>query len=476
MQPVRLPLRETLAALPAEWPEDLFARIQAEARLSREKVVVLDDDPTGAQGVYDVAVLTDWTIESLGSEFENELPAVYLSTNTRSFLLPKAQAINLEIGRNLAEVRRRTGRSYKVVSRSDSTLRGHFPGEVEALEEGLQDHFDAWIIVPFLLAGGRYTIGDVHYVAEGKDLVPVGETQFAQDATFGFRSSRLQDWVAEKTHGRVSAADVASITLEDIRLDGPNQVTQRLLALPAGAICIVNAASMRDIAVVVRGLQAAEKQGKRYLYRTAASIVPLLAGIEPRPLLTKDELDLPEQGGGLFIVGSYVPKTTAQVEQLLALPGIVAAEIRVPALLELAARDAEIERVVKLADEALRKEKNVVIYTSRELITGADASKSLGIGQQVSAALVSIVRAISERPRYILAKGGITSSDIAVQGLSVSRALVLGQIQPAVTVWRTGEESRFPGLAYIVFPGNVGGPSAVADVCRMLDSSATRGQ
>lgn len=468
MTPVRLPLQETLAALPPEWPDDPFPQIQAYLRRTGEKVVVLDDDPTGTQTVHGVPVLTEWSVASLRREFDNDLPAFYILTNSRSLLLPEAQAINTEIGRNLAEAGRATGRPFTVVSRSDSTLRGHFPGEVEALAEALGGGFDAWTLMPFFLEGGRYTIENVHYVAEGDELIPAGQTPFARDATFGFQASVLPEWVEEKTGGRIPASVVGAISLDDLRHGGPERVTERLLALPAGSVCAVNSASMRDAAVFVAGLLVAEERGKRYLHRTAASFVPVRAGIHHRPLLALDDLNLPAAGGGLFVVGSYVPKTTAQVEHLLSSPGIVAAEIRVLALLDPAERDGEIARIAALADEALGEGRDVAIYTSRRLIADDDAARSLAIGQQVSSALVAIVRAIRQRPRYFVAKGGITSSDLAVKGLDVRRAMVVGQILPGVPVWQTGPESRFPGLTYIVFPGNVGGPSAVADVRRKL--------
>ena len=110
----------------------------------------------------------------------------------------------------------------------------------------------------------------------------------------------------------------------------------------------------------------------------------------------------------------------------------------------------------------------MVLATSRELVTSGDAAASLDIGNRVSAALVEIVRRLEVRPRYLIAKGGITSSDLATKGLGVKRALVRGQLLPGVPVWELGPETRFPGLPYIVFPGNVGGPSALTDAVQGL--------
>ncbi len=462
-------LAETLRRLPAEWPDDPLPAIQAAVRARAEQVVVLDDDPTGTQTVHGVPVLTEWPVEALRAELAGDLPAFYLLTNSRSLPPAEVQALNAAIGHNLAAAAQQAGRRFVVVSRSDSTLRGHFPGEVNALAEALGGSFDATLIIPAFIEGGRYTVDDIHYVAEGDTLIPAGATEFARDAAFGYRASNLRDWVAEKTGGRVPAEVVAAISLDDIRRGGPARVAERLLALSPGAVCVVNAAGNRDLAVVVGGLVEAEGQGRRFMYRTAASFVPLRAELSPRPLLRGADLALPESGGGLVVVGSYMPKTSGQVAALLAQPGMRGVEVRVAALLS-AQPSETIANAAHAAEQALAEGQDVVIYTSRELVTGADAETSLAIGRRVSDGLIGIVRAIEARPRYLLAKGGITSSDVATRGLGVRRALVLGQILPGVPVWQLGPESRYPGMAYIVFPGNVGGPGALVEVIQALRS------
>jgi uncharacterized protein YgbK (DUF1537 family) len=355
-----------------------------------------------------------------------------------------------------------------VVSRSVSTLRGHFPGEVDALAVALGGGFDATLLIPAFIAGGRYTIDDVHYVADGDRLIPAGETDFARDATFGYRASNLREWVAEQTGGRVPAAHVAAISIETIRHTGPDGVADLLAALHDGGICVINAAAERDLAVAALGILQAEARGKRFLYRTAASIVPLRAGISPRPLLAHADLDLPAAGGGLIVIGSFVSKTSGQVAALLEQPGLASVEVDVGALLANEGWDREIARVAQAADQRLRTGQDIANFTSRRLVTGADAESSLAIGRRVSDGLVAIARAITTRPRYLLAKGGITSSDTATRGLDVRRALVLGHILPGVPVWRLGPESRYSGMIYIVFPGNVGGPGALAEVVAAL--------
>ncbi len=473
----RIPKNELLDRLPDEWPQDLRPAIKKQVNAGGRKVVVLDDDPTGTQTVHSLPVLTEWSVPTLRAELENELPAFYILTNSRSFTLSIAQKINAQIGHNLIEAAQQAGREFVVVSRSDSTLRGHFPGEVEALADALAQSYDGWIINPFFPEGGRYTINDVHYVDEGGVLVPAGQTEFARDRAFGYTASNLRHWVAEKTAGQIAAKDVASVSIEDLpcedlRREGPQSVTSFLMTLSGGRACVVNADGYRDLEVFVLGLLAAEARGKKFLFRTAASFVQVRAGLSPRPLLMQSDLKLTHAGGGLIVVGSYVPRSTDQVNSLLSNTDILHTEINVAGLLNDQHREDEINRVVKEVDQALCKGNDIVIFTGRQLMTGKDAGTSLEIGQKVSQGLVSIVKRIKTAPRYILAKGGITSSDIATRALNVKKALVLGQILPGVPVWKLGAESRFLNLAYIVFPGNVGDADALVDVVRQLKAGS----
>ena len=220
--------------------------------------------------------------------------------------------------------------------------------------------------------------------------------------------------------------------------------------------------------VFALGLLMAEQSGRRYLVRSAAQIVAARLGLEPRPLLSGHELKRSGSAGGLVVVGSYVPKTTEQLTHLLANTNIERIELSVPALLDEAQRIECIGKALERIHLALRANRDVVLYTSRGLVTGDDAARTLQIGHRVSAALVEIVQQLTVRPRYLIAKGGITSSDLATRGLGVKRAMVLGQLLPGIPVWRLGAEAKFPGLDYVVFPGNVGGPHALIEAISKL--------
>ncbi|NJM37113.1 MAG: hypothetical protein HC845_04140 [Akkermansiaceae bacterium] len=449
------------AALPPVWPGDLKPLIrQFPTEHQGHKLVILDDDPTGTQTVHDLPVLTTWDREALCAEFGQPGPCFYILTNSRSLIAEEAKALNQEIAANLCFAAGE--RSFTVVSRSDSTLRGHFPLETDVLTEELGP-FDGTLIIPYFEAGGRYTIGDVHYVAEGDRLTPASETPFAKDAVFGYENSNLCQWVEEKTQGRVKAEDVASISLETIRTGGPAAVCAQLLGLTKGSTCIVNAAALSDMDVFALGLLQAEKAGRRYLIRAAAQIVSARLGLETRSLLNEEDVNAHQTNGGLILVGSYVPKTTEQLSHLLVHTNIDRIELPVTALLDETQRGEVITDALTKIHDAIRASRDIVVFTSRTLITGDDSASNLSIGNCVSAALVTIVKELEVCPRYLIAKGGITSSDIATKGLGIKRGIVTGQLLPGVPVWRTGGETRFPGIAYIIFPGNVGTSTALTD-------------
>jgi uncharacterized protein YgbK (DUF1537 family) len=465
-------LTELLAGLPPEPSESgLFGEISQGVEESGRKLVVIDDDPTGTQTVHDIELA-----------LLNKPRLFYLLTNSRSMPESEAVQVNRETAHQLVEASWKTGIDFVVASRSDSTLRGHYPGEIFALENVLSlsahERFDGHLVVPAFFEGGRYTINDIHYAAtptaDSDTLVPAHETVFAQDAVFGYKTAYLPAWIEAKSDGYWKADQVVSIGLELIRLGGPDAVAAKLKAVKGGLPVVINAAGYGDLAVVVLGLLRAEAVGKRFLYRTAASFVRLRGALKEKPLLQVSEIltdTASAKAGGLVVVGSYVPGSSVQLENLLALSNVVDIELPVERVIQSADEAREVSREAgRQLEGAVENGRIGVLYTSRKLITSADRAENLEIGKKVSEALIAAFHEVTSRPRFIIAKGGITSHDVAQKGLGAARAGVLGQLFPGVPVWklRTGAESRFEGVPYIVFPGNVGGPESLRDAAKLL--------
>ncbi len=445
-----------------------------------QHVVVLDDDPTGSQVVHDVPVLTRWDDDDLRWAFAHPARTFFVLTNSRSRSAADTRELLVDLDERLGRIAGEVGTRVALLSRCDSTLRGHFPLETDVLQQVAAERgrpYDAVLLVPAYVDAGRVTADDVHYARTGDVLVPVADTDYATDDAFGYTSSNLADWVAEKTAQRIRAADVTSLALTDIRAGGVERVTELLLGVRDGGVVVVNALDDSDLEVVALGLAAAEATGWRALCRVGPSFVPIRAGLERRDPLSDDELARGRRpGSGLVVVGSHVDLTTRQVARLLELPDLQVVELDVPALVDPATGAGELDRcTAALADAGGRTD--VLLMTSRKRVVLQDGESSLETARLVSSSLVELTRRLVEAhpPGWVVAKGGITSHDIATQGLRISRATVLGQLFPGiVSVWRTEASSDGPdvtGLAYVVFAGNVGEETTLRDAVKALRGS-----
>ena len=464
--------------------DELFAKIPAvdeaavDVALTKElldfdrKIIVLDDDPTGVQTVNGIHVYTDWTEESIAAGFAEENRMFFILTNSRAFQTAQTEAEHRTIAARVAAEARRTGKEFMLISRSDSTLRGHYPLETVTLARTLEEsgeRIDGEVLMPFFKEGGRFTIGDVHYVQEGAELTPAGDTEFARDKTFGYTSSDMKEYIEEKTQGAFRAADVVSISLDDLRAMRVDVIIKQLMAVTDFRKVIVNAVDYVDVKVFAIAMIRAMKEGKHFLFRTAAAWTKVIGGVTDKPLLRRDELVVPgNANGGLIIIGSHVKKTTEQFEKLRELDAVKFIEFNHLLVLDTPRLEEELQRIIRETEDAIRHGMTVAVYTGRKRFDAGSEAESLRVSVQISDALTSIVRRLSVQPAFLIAKGGITSSDVGTKGLSVRRALVLGQVAPGIPVWQTGAESKFPGMSYIIFPGNVGAVETLRDMVKML--------
>ena len=467
---LRQPLTDLLAGLPPAPDEaPLLAAIHARLAADPRAVVVLDDDPTGTQTVYDVSVYTRWDVPTLAAALRAGDPGFYLLTNSRSLSEAAAMALNRAVAANLRAASAAVGRPFTIVSRSDSTLRGHFPAETDALTEASAGPAPQFVLAPFFAEGKRITVGDVHWVHDGTVAVPVGATEFARDATFGFTASDLRDWAVEKSRGRWTRAQVAALPLATIR-QGADAVADWLVATDAPVI-VLNSAEDGDMAAAVLGMMIAEGQGRRYLCRTAAAFVRARLGLPRRPLLAPREM-VHGAGPGLVVVGSYVPRSTAQLGHARRLATARAVEVPADALLD-GRRDDAIRTAINAIHAAWEAGMDALLFTSRAVLQDVrDEGANLRIGQQISSALVEIVRGLPRAPTWFIAKGGITSSDMATEALGIRHATVLGAILPGVPVWRAVEAERWPDVPLVIFPGNVGTEDDLARAMIALHAAA----
>jgi uncharacterized protein YgbK (DUF1537 family) len=468
------------AGLPPARPDDtaLRAAVRAQRATAGLLLGVLDDDPTGSQAVHGIEVATALDPATYEAALDGgPAGACFVLTNTRSLAEPDAAALTVAAAGDLIAAAARRGQRIQLISRSDSTLRGHLLAEVTAIQQARRDvlgrGFDGVLLIPAFLEAGRVTAGGIHWARTGPDLVPVGETEFARDPAFGYRSSALAGFIAERTGGAVQPDQVTGISLADIRLGGPDRVAGLLAGVPSGGWVAVDGTEYSDLDVVASGVLRAEQAGQAFLFRTGPSFVRALLGQDPQPPLRGVQIWPAGERGtgrGLIVVGSHVGHTSRQLAALRARPGITAIELDVPAVLRGPAGVAA--QAARQAAAALPGS-DVLLYTSRAVATGRDAAGSLAIARTVSAALAGTVRDVlaAQRPGWVLAKGGITAHDVATHGLGIRRALVAGQLFPGViSVFHPVDaDPAAAGLPYVVFAGNVGDDGTLAQVVDILN-------
>jgi uncharacterized protein YgbK (DUF1537 family) len=440
---------------PPPWPDDPLPQLAR--RAAERPVVVIDDDPTGTQTVRDATVMTAWDAPTIGRHLREDL--LFLSANSRALDEPAAVKVTRAAADLALEAGATVGRPVTLVSRSDSTLRGHFPAETQAVAAAIGRPDARVLLAPYFGESGRVTVGDAHHLMRDGDLVNVADTEFARDATFGYRSRSLPAWVVERyVRAGIPAPPVASLPLAVIREAGPNGIAEALPATSEGAVVVVNAEVDRDIDVVALGALLAEEAGLPLVARTAASYVRARAGRGAATILAPGELGA--DGPGLIVVGSHVEVTTRQLERLMAQPGsdrISAVELPVePVMLGGRQRAGVIGAAADALEAALAAGRTALVSTPR---VRSDVGPEGG--GAIASALVEIVDRIGRRPGWTIGKGGITSFELASRALRMHEARVAGQLLPGVPAWVGGDGSRWPGMPLVVFPGNVGDAAAL---------------
>ena len=404
-----------------------------------EKMVVLDDDPTGIQTVQGCLLITEWDETHVREGFNDDVPFFYILTNTRAMTREEAARVTQEAMEMVIKVNQDYGYRLIIVSRSDSCLRGHFPLETDIIRQCLMRHHlpvaGKTPFCPAFIEAGRVTIDGTHYMQDGTRLIPVSETEFAHDNVFAYHTSVLADYIREKGAN-------------------PDDYT------------IVNAQSYDELDAFAQTVLSGSPAEETLVIRSSSSLPKAIASrLDEKPnKYSGTVVQFFGKGTPFFIVGSHVKKTTQQLERLLQEEGTCAVEVDVQRILD----DAEplmqetLQTIRQIVDEHLTP----VVYTSRQEIRLADADQRQHLGQQVSDFLVDIVRRLPFTPSYLVAKGGITSHDILTKGLGIQSARVLGQVVPSVPCVMA---AQFP---YIIFPGNVGNVDSLAEVYKKLKYTA----
>jgi uncharacterized protein YgbK (DUF1537 family) len=411
--------------------------------------VVLDDDPTGTQAVSDVAVVLDWSDSGVWSAVEPRDRAVHVLTNARAHSGGEAA----ELVASAAAAARSRFPGARLILRGDSTLRAHVWEEYDALRSVVAPDTTGvpLLLVPALPAAGRVTVGGVHMLERDGGRVPLHETEYARDGALAYSSADLRLWADERSGGQLAVSDAANCPAD------PGEVARALAAAAAlgrPAVVVPDAETAADLEAIADGVRAAEAGGVTVIVRCAPAFVAVLTGTGARAPAEPPS----GEGGTLVVCGSFVSGSTAQLGELArAHPdAVVTAHV---AALAGDAWDGEVARVSAAAREGIARHGLAAVATDRErdpALVGPDAQR------RVARAFAQVAARVPAG--VVVAKGGITAAVTARDGLGARAARVIGPILPGVALWRLLPSET----AYLVVPGNVGGPELLVDVVRAV--------
>lgn len=485
-----------LTQLPPEYPQDVTTQIEEILRTNQDEIVVfLEDDSTGVQKSHDVYLLTDYSDKGIHSGLDAARKVghrlVFILTNSRALTGAQAEELNRNIATTLMDIAQKEKINIRLGSRSDSTLRGHFPLEPFILRQALQDHGQQCdgIIVShvFLTEMSRVTVNRIHMIRFQKTdgsfwYRPVHKTKFAADPRFGYPTSNMPEYVEFKSatsrFGKILAEDVLHIDIESIRKGGPEEVKRQLLSASNGQIITFDTLTAQDLQVFVLGLLQAEQQGKQFLYRTAASLPPIRVNMKDIPILRREQIGSASTRDSrvLCLWGSIVELSNIQLTALVnEMPEVLTQPFDVQKILNSKdQREQIIRQVVRRVEQDLTSETQMVIYTvpRQEYPLKKLSEEARAINQQtIAAALQEVYNRCSAQPDVVIFKGGTTSSTGLFHS-GAPRVYVLGQIAPGIPVVKIfpQDNMRFPGkeLLLVLGPGNVGTASTYVKILQKL--------
>ncbi len=447
------------------------------------KIIVIDDDPTGSQAVYGCPLLLKWDEKTLLKGLAYPSPLLFILANTRSMEEDSVKKTINEISYSIRKAIQKQNLLLEeifFVSRGDSTLRGHGFLEPKLINERLGP-FDATFHIPAFLEGCRTTVNGIHLL----NGIPVHMTPFAKDSLFGYSTSKLDVWLQEKSKGKINSKDVLRLDVNLLNSAnesnfGRKKLSDWLLKLTGNQPVVVDVDKQQHIqrlGIAFRGLIGK----KRFLFRSAASLIAGLADLSQNPLTPfslsqlrlKDRMGIPKPG--LVLVGSHVKLADDQLTNLLQEKSCIGIEISVEKIAEIGndfSRKNLLlefeERLLKKINHILMLGKTPVLYTSRTQLEFESPIDRVDFGNQLAEILATTVAKLSTKLGYIISKGGITTNTLLAVGLDLDLVHLKGQLLPGLSVvLPVGSLNKLP---IITFPGNLGDAQTLLKSWKLMEN------
>jgi len=433
------------------------------------KLIVIDDDPTGSQTVHSCLLLLNWQVETLVEGLRHPADVFFILANTRALPRRDADVRLRTICRNLRQALNQLNlEDWQLVSRGDSTLRSHFPLDVQVLNQELGP-FAVLFVLPAFLPGGRTTIGGHHFL-HGQ---PVHLSSYAQDSRLGYATSCLAAWVEQKSGGRIPKTTVTGLHWEDDNNSG--HPLRRLASLPPGAVVTVDASEPEHLRRFGQLMRQRRQQGHRDLCWGAASLINALVDPGPQIMTNRDFAGLRRRDAwgpepGVILVGSHQPNADRQLTKLLTAPSVRGLEISLEPLRQGLTPPQLAPSLAAALEYTLQQERRtVVLYTSRGECLPGDEAGQLALAKAIAQLQEMLLAPLRTSLGYVISKGGSTSDTLLRRVLGLDRVVLRGQVMPGISLVQPPALRDQAGLPVICVPGNMGTDETLLDLHRLME-------
>ena len=448
------------------------------------KIIVFDDDPTGSQTVHSCTLLLQWDKDQLVNAIKNN-SLLFILANTRSLTTDLAEKRTREICQVLLSSLKENKLLLEdvfIVSRGDSTLRGHGFLEPNTINKELGP-FDGTFHIPAFFEGGRLTIKGIHLL----NNIPVHKTSFAEDKIFGYSTSFLPDWLEEKSNGQIKADNVNILSIDKLEnarnsYEGMKALIKELSMLSSNQPVIVDATETSHLDTLCYAVKKL-KGKKRFLFRSSASFINSLANIRSDINKGKEFLFLSspviksEIKPGLIIVGSYVPLANKQLKVLLRQEECLGVQLPVKKVLQIFEEQISEELILNFEkilidkiNNILNQNKTPVFYTSREELEFSSQLNRMEFGNFLANFMAKVASKVVDRLGYIISKGGITTNNLLTEGFKAKYINLKGQIMPGLSLVCLPKKTFKTEFPIITFPGNLGDQDTLCKAWKIMES------
>ena len=447
------------------------------------KIIVFDDDPTGSQTVNDCLLLLQWDYSTLLKGIKHNSNLLFILANTRSLSEKDAESRLIEICLNLSKVIKNENlqkKDFILVSRGDSTLRGHNYLEPDIINRFFGP-YDATFHIPAFLEGDRKTINGIHYV----NGIPADETNFAKDKIFGYSTSNIKDILHKKSSQKLDLQNIDNLLLKDLQtldINKDNKVLKFLCDLKNNKHVIVDINEYKELDKFSSVIKLLLPK-KKFLFRTAASFLSSISGRERNIHNKIDYLKVRRKDiygkylPGLIIIGSYVDISTEQLQYILKNKSIKGIKIDVLNFYAISSQVGCEENISDLHNQILCEIRNCfeksftpVLFTSREFISFQSKDEQIRLQNLLSLFIADLVSELKYQIGYLISKGGITSNTILKDGFKVEYVYLEGQICKGVSLVTIKLKKINEQISMVTFPGNFGDKKSLLEVWGKLEN------